>query len=161
MLRKYILNLYSKIVFTHLVNNEKLMFRKLETYSRKLITLELHLQFNIIYVYIYYIYNYIHIYTIYNYIINILYKYSAYHALMNMCFFAIAGEWIIQSEGISNQVLATLKCAKHKIIWQFCASEDELGKRSEISVVPRSYAISKLLSLWIVESAWMKIKRLK
>ena len=43
---------YLKLVFensfNHLDNHEKLMFRKLETYSRKLITLELHLQFNII-----------------------------------------------------------------------------------------------------------------
>ena len=50
MLRKYILNLYSKTVFNNLDNHEKLMFRKLETYSRKLITLELHLQFNNIYI---------------------------------------------------------------------------------------------------------------
>ena len=52
MLRKYILNLYSKIFFNQLDNHVKLMFRKLETYSRKLITLELHLQFNIIFIYI-------------------------------------------------------------------------------------------------------------
>ena len=52
MISKYILNLYSKIVLNRIDNHVKLMFRKLKTCSRKLITLELHLQFNI-YIYIY------------------------------------------------------------------------------------------------------------
>ena len=42
MLHKYILNLYSKTDFNLLDNHEKLMFRKLETYSRKLIKFKFH-----------------------------------------------------------------------------------------------------------------------
>ena len=67
VLCNYILNLYSKIVFNHLDNHEKLMFKKLETHSRKLITLELHLQFNIINIYMYLTCNNINLIYIYIY----------------------------------------------------------------------------------------------
>ena len=44
--RKYILTLHSKIVFNHLENYNKIMFRKLEVNSKRKITLQLHLQFS-------------------------------------------------------------------------------------------------------------------
>ena len=92
MIRKYILNLYSKIVFNHLDNHVKLMFRKLETCWRKLITLELHLQFNI---YIYMVYAY----TVYAYTMQvefIMWEFSA------KCRNIHRGNWSLATYSASN-----------------------------------------------------------
>ena len=53
MQEKYILILYSRTVFNGLSDNNKINFRKLEVNSKKLISTELHLQFNLIYIIIY------------------------------------------------------------------------------------------------------------
>ena len=55
---KFVLYWYSNIVFNIISNPTKLIFRKLETETRKLTAEKQHQKFNEIYIYIY-IYNYI------------------------------------------------------------------------------------------------------
>ena len=50
---KFVIFWYSKIVFNTLNNSTKLIFRKLETETRKLTAEKLHQKFNEIYIYIY------------------------------------------------------------------------------------------------------------
>ena len=50
---KFVIYWYSKIVFNTLNNSAKLIFRKLETDTRKLTAEKLHQKFNEIYIYIY------------------------------------------------------------------------------------------------------------
>ena len=49
---KFVIYWYSKIVFNTLNNSAKLIFRKLETETRKLTAEKLHQKFNEIYIYI-------------------------------------------------------------------------------------------------------------